>query len=100
MLREIIKLGTTPRLDRESADVRLCALIKPNAFASSNKRSPYGKKGYHVCTLATRGPSMPMTVMTTRTATMTVEIDANGLRVRDEFRIMFLVYDRARRHAS
>jgi len=28
---------------------------------------------------------------------MTVEIDANGLRIRDEFRIMFLVYDRVQR---
>lgn len=101
MLREIIKLGTTPGLDRESADVRLCALIKRNAFASSIKGSPYGRKRYHVCTLTTRGPSTPTTTtMTTRTATMTVEIDANGLRVRDEFRIMFLVYDRVRRHAS
>lgn len=50
---------------------------------------------------ATRGPSAStMATMTTRTVAMTVEIDANGLRVRDEFRIMFLVYDRARRHAS
>jgi len=38
-----------------------------------------------------------MTTTTTRTATMMVKINANGLRVRDEFRIMFLVYDRVRR---
>lgn len=49
--------------------------------------------------MATRGFSTA-TMTVTRTATMTVVIDANGLRVRDEFRIMFLVYDRARRHAS
>lgn len=43
---------------------------------------------------ATREQTTAMTMM--RTATMTVEIDANGpLRVRDEFRITFLVCDRA-----
>lgn len=46
----------------------------------------------------TRYVDLQMATMTT--ATMTVEIDANGLRVRDEFRIMFPVYDLAARHAS
>lgn len=102
MSREIIKLGMTPCLDRETFDY---ALNKTECFLHSRSRGlPYRRKRYHTrMYLATRGPSTSMTTTTatmmTRT-TITVEIDANGLRVRDEFRIMFLVYDRARRHAS
>lgn len=91
----IIKLGMTLCPDRRMFDY---APHKNGSLLHLRWRVFYellgdkGKRG------ATRGPSTATATATTMT--MTVEIDANSRRVRDEFRIMFLVYDRARRHAS
>lgn len=103
MLCEIIKLGST---SRSRSRIDACSIMYPNKtecvlhLRSGRdlrlRRASMGGKCEHT-TRRHVGIQTTMTTATmTRTATMMVKINANGLCVRDEFRIMFLVYDRVR----